>query len=117
MRTLVTIALFILSMGPISSFAEPGPANEWVLRGTIVARAYQGIAIIEHIVSGEQVYVRVDELMAKGYRLKRVYSRYALVQGTDRVYRVMFGQRILDGTKKRVLSLNDEYIKRSELTG
>ena len=75
-----------------------------VLRSTIVAHAHQGIAIIEHIVTGKQVYVRVDELMAKGYRLKRVYSKYALVQGVDRVYRLMFGQRIKDGTKKRVLS-------------
>lgn len=118
MRNLVAIVFFILWLSPVSSFAASGPANEWVLRGTIVSRSPQGIAIIEHIRTGKQALVRVDEMLADGYRLTAVYNKYALVRGANRVYRLMFGQRIEDGTGKHVLSqLNTYKLKWSELQG
>lgn len=118
MRIFITIVLFILSIGSVSSFAEPGPADEWVLRGTIVSRAPQGIAIIEHIRTGKQVFVRVDGLLADGYRLTAVYTKYAIVKRAAKAYRLMFGQRIEDGSGKRVLSQSNKHkLKWSELTG
>jgi len=117
MRIFITIVFFMLSIGSVSSFAVSGPADEWVLRGTIVSRVPHGIAIIENIRTGKQVLVKVDGLMADGYHLKAVYTKYALVRGVDRVYRIMFGQRIQDGAGKRVLSqLNQHKLKWSELT-
>jgi len=96
MRFLSRLCLIIGITGPASVCAAPGPADEWVLRGTLVRAAPDGIAIVEHLQSHEQTPVRVGELLAEGVRLDAVYADHARVRAGGRAYRILFGQRVSD---------------------
>ncbi|GMQ83299.1 MAG: hypothetical protein BMS9Abin06_0032 [Gammaproteobacteria bacterium] len=112
MRFLFHLCLIIGITGPASVRAAPGLADEWVLRGTLVRSAPDGIAIVEHLQSYEQTPVRVGDLLAEDVRLDAVYTDHAQVRAGGRVYRLDFGQRVSDA-----LALDDDRfrLKWSEL--